>query len=83
MKVLTLNTHSWLEAAPLEKLEQIAQYLLKEEVDIIGLQEVNQLIESSDAMIDDYYQCAESEISMKEDNFAFLLVWYVVFELYV
>lgn len=74
MKVLTLNTHSWLEAAPLEKLEQIAQYLLKEEVDIIGLQEVNQLIESPDAIIDDYYQCAESEISMKEDNFAFLLV---------
>lgn len=43
MKVLTLNTHSWLEAQQKEKLEIIVERIMKADYDIIALQEVNQL----------------------------------------
>lgn len=55
MKILTLNTHSWLEAHPLEKLTQLANHILKEEYGLIALQEINQRIESSPAVLDRFF----------------------------
>ncbi|HCO71570.1 MAG TPA: hydrolase, partial [Enterococcus sp.] len=40
MKVLTLNTHSWLEENQLEKCKMIAQEIATGDYDIIALQEV-------------------------------------------
>ena len=44
MKMLTLNTHSWLEECALEKLELLVETLIQKKYDIIALQEVNQSI---------------------------------------
>ena len=43
MKAITLNTHSWMEEEPQEKLAQIVDFLATQEADVIALQEVNQL----------------------------------------
>ncbi|MHC5374138.1 endonuclease/exonuclease/phosphatase family protein [Enterococcus sp. LJL120] len=43
MKLLTLNTHSWLEENQLEKLTYLAEKIATEAYDLIALQEVNQL----------------------------------------
>lgn len=44
MKVLTLNTHSWLEDDQEAKLKVIAQEIAAGDYDLIALQEVNQSI---------------------------------------
>lgn len=44
MKLLTLNTHSLLEKNYLQKLDQFVDTILKEQPDILSLQEVNQSI---------------------------------------
>ncbi len=44
MKVLTLNTHSWLEDGQEAKLKVIAQEIAAGDYDLIALQEVNQLL---------------------------------------
>ena len=42
MKILTLNTHSLQESYYPEKLERFVQFVLREQPDIIAMQEVNQ-----------------------------------------
>ncbi|MBZ8176619.1 endonuclease [Corynebacterium sp. 3HC-13] len=42
MKLLTLNTHSWLEVHQIPKLYALAKEILQENVDVVVLQEVNQ-----------------------------------------
>ena len=44
MKLLTLNTHSLLEKNYLQKLDQFVDTIIKEQPDILSLQEVNQSI---------------------------------------
>lgn len=46
MKMMTLNTHSWLEESPEEKMRQIVDKICQADYDVIALQEVNQLITS-------------------------------------
>ena len=41
-KVLTLNTHSWMEDNPLDKLAKLTDDILANDYDIICLQEINQ-----------------------------------------
>ena len=48
MKVLTLNTHSWMEEDPELKLRQIVDYIAKEDFEIIALQEINQTMEAKE-----------------------------------
>lgn len=62
MKLLTLNTHSWIEKNQIEKMKYLASIIVKEQIDVIALQEVNQL--------------DKEEIvfkGIKKDNFAYLL----------
>lgn len=75
MKCLTLNTHSWMEEQPLEKLEIIAQFILRHDFDWVALQEVNQSITSEALLPDDYFCQTKAEtIGIKTDNFALNLV---------
>lgn len=74
MNILTLNTHSWLEKNPLEKLQQLADQIIKEDYAIIALQEVNQRIDSSLAISLQNFHPTEEQLPIHEDNFAHLLV---------
>ena len=51
MKAITLNTHSWMEEEPQEKLAQIVDFLATQEADVIALQEVNQLISAKEIRV--------------------------------
>lgn len=58
MKLLTLNTHAWLEDNQAEKMDVIAETIVEKGYDIIALQEVNQLMSSpviSQALKQDNY----------------------------
>ncbi|SDJ78008.1 endonuclease/exonuclease/phosphatase family protein [Alkalibacterium thalassium] len=76
MKVLTLNTHAWMEDDPYEKLDALAEQLAESEYDVIALQEVNQTIDAK-GIKDDTFIAPEEKVCavpIKEDNFARLLV---------
>jgi len=74
MKVFTLNTHSWMEKEPLEKLEQLAQVILARDYDLFALQEVNQTIAEQTVETDNYFHPeALAGLSIHSDNFALLL----------
>lgn len=73
MKLLTLNTHSWIEESPLEKLEAIKEQLLADSYDVISLQEVNQSMDAEDAEVDSFFIAPNQDTVIKKDNFAFLL----------
>ncbi|MBO0441030.1 endonuclease/exonuclease/phosphatase family protein [Candidatus Enterococcus ikei] len=74
MKVLTLNTHSWLESQPLEKLHQLAKKIIQEDYAVIALQEVNQRIDSHPVTTTHNFHPTEDQLPVHEDNFAHLLV---------
>lgn len=78
MKYLSLNTHSWIEQNALEKLKQTAEFIMKHDVEIIALQEVNQLIESLEVSVDSYFCSFSNSLRpIKSDNYAKLLVEYL------
>ncbi|MDR0922277.1 MAG: endonuclease/exonuclease/phosphatase family protein [Lactobacillales bacterium] len=75
MNILTLNTHSWIEENPLEKLEQLAQGICSENYDVIALQEVNQSMTASAVSTDEFFHAPkENQVPIKDDNFALCLV---------
>ena len=74
MKVLTLNTHSWLEENQLEKCKMIAKEIATGDYDIIALQEVNQTIAAQTIVPDGLYCPTDTLVEIKEDNFALRLV---------
>lgn len=74
MKLLTLNTHSWLEDHQEEKIDQIVTQIIKMDYDIIALQEVNQLIENTNVVSDQNYCLGNDNINIKDDNFAYIIV---------
>lgn len=70
MKLLTLNTHSLIEKNYEEKLKHFIDAVLKEQPEIIALQEVNQNIKAKKAdenLLNNYVQ-ADSKVVLKEDN---------------
>ena len=74
MNILTLNTHSWLEEQPLEKLQQLADQIIKADYEVIALQEVNQRMDSLPAISTHNFHPTEKQQPIHEDNFAHLLV---------
>lgn len=76
MKILTLNTHSWMEDNPLEKLEALSENIAQQKFDVIALQEVNQTMAKAPVSRKDLRRYVETEatVRIKSDNFAFLLV---------
>lgn len=75
MKYLTLNIHSWMEENQLTKFEEIAAFILKENIDVIALQEVNQSI-GADVVNDPLHFISpkNEEVTIKEDNAGLVLV---------
>ncbi|WYJ92370.1 maltose 6'-phosphate phosphatase [Enterococcus sp. 9E7_DIV0242] len=74
MKILTLNTHSWLEEEPIEKLNQLARTIVDRDYDLIALQEVNQSITAEPGQTDAYFHDASlTDLFVHRDNFALLL----------
>lgn len=75
MKFLTLNTHSWMEEDPLDKLEDLCDAVTRHSFDVIALQEVNQLMAAplaDESSLGSYTELNE-EHPIRTDNFAFLL----------
>ncbi|WHS51008.1 endonuclease/exonuclease/phosphatase family protein [Rothia sp. SD9660Na] len=72
MKLLTLNTHSWLEVHQIPKIFELAQFIVREQVDVVALQEVNQFVES--AVVDTPLGfVGGADRSVRQDNYALLL----------
>lgn len=77
MKLLTLNTHSLEEPGYVEKTEKFIEMLVKEQPDIVALQEVNQSqneAELPDVMLDGYTRCGGFELPVRADNHAAYVV---------
>lgn len=76
MKVLTLNTHAWMEEHPEEKLEQLADTLADKQYAIIALQEINQSMQADPVKDDTFISPKETHfpVRIKADNFAYMLV---------
>lgn len=77
MKVISLNTHSWLEKDPLVKLKQIGDFIITNEIDKIALQEVNQKISSPETTDLNLFCKNNNNDKIREDNYARLLVDYL------
>ncbi|MDR1606511.1 MAG: endonuclease/exonuclease/phosphatase family protein [Streptococcaceae bacterium] len=74
MKLLTLNTHSYMETDFEVKLYQLVKMLVQTRPDIISLQEVNQTLTAATLTPDDFYQPITNEPPLiKSDNFAYRL----------
>ncbi|WP_151548588.1 MULTISPECIES: endonuclease/exonuclease/phosphatase family protein [Corynebacterium] len=77
MKVLTLNTHSWMEEMQIPKLYSLARMLVDESIDIIALQEVNQSrCMPPAADLEGWIPARDAldSIAVHGDNYALLLV---------
>ena len=74
MKLLTLNTYSWVQTADPSLFAPLVADILENQYDAIALQEVNQL--STGPVINDPedYHATQNEIPIKENNFAYFLV---------
>ncbi len=66
MKLLTLNTHAWLENDQLEKINILARTIAEKDYDLIAFQEVNQSIFSKKVHGD-----------IKKDNYLLVLIEYL------
>ena len=56
-----------------QQIEVLARRIAKEDYDLIGLQEVNQLLASPLAKVDKYFQPTEDQQTIHQDNFLFCL----------
>ena len=77
MRVMSLNTHSWLEENPFDKLKETADFIIENKIDLIALQEINQHINSQIVTNLDDFCSVENQQPIKEDNYALLLVNYL------
>lgn len=79
LSLLTLNLHGWLEENQMDKFEKIAEFIDKNEIDVIAFQEVNQHKES-EVVYDNIRKDNPSLIiryflQKKEKNYNFVWDW--------
>lgn len=74
MKLMTINTHSLIEKNYEKKLKYFIDYLLKNEYDIIAMQEVNQSINEIIVTEDSHYIPPTQNISIKKDNHIYNII---------
>lgn len=74
MKVLTLNTHSYMEENLETQINVLAQAIKSNDYQLVALQEVNQGKNSSKIIPDNYFQPVKKQKAIREDNFMLLLV---------
>lgn len=72
MKLLTLNTHSWLEIHQISKIYELAQFIAQHKIDAVALQEVNQFIHSP-VVESPLGYVGGADRPIRQDNFVFLL----------
>lgn len=77
MKIISLNTHSWLEENPLEKLKETADFIINQGADIIALQEINQRMDEQEVVTSASFCSVSQQQPIKADNYALLLVNYL------
>lgn len=72
LKLLTLNTHCWLEIHQIPKIYELAQFIVREQIDVVALQEVNQFVHSPvvDAAVG---FTGGNGVPVRQDNFALIL----------
>lgn len=75
MKILSLNTHAWMEEDQMTKIAQLAEFITTQDYDIIALQEVNQSrcempLTTSDLK---HFYVTDKEATIKVDNYAHIL----------
>lgn len=73
MKILTINTHSLIEAQYQQKLEQFVSGIVREKPDIIAMQEVNQSADEAavePGQLVGLVPCPENTILFRRDNHA-------------
>ena len=74
LKVLTLNAHSLLEWDNTFCLENLTDAIIREDVDVVVMQEVNQTVEAPyaepDALKADGYVPCDREAKIRTDNYA-------------
>lgn len=75
MKLITLNTHSLIEKDYEQKLRYFAEMMIKEDVDVVALQEVNQRMDEAavSPLEHPYYVAAEPEAVCRRGNHALRL----------
>lgn len=74
MKLLTLNTHSWMEEEMETKFQDLVTRIVEEDYDLICLQEVNQLMASIEVEKSLRYSPLPVNPAICEDNYALRLV---------
>ncbi|MER2064353.1 MAG: endonuclease/exonuclease/phosphatase family protein [Alkalibacterium sp.] len=76
MKVLTLNTHAWMEEKPFDKLEKIVDRIEAEAYRFVALQEINQSLDADVADDPTFLKAGgdDPKVDIKADNFALLIV---------
>ncbi|WP_106450113.1 endonuclease/exonuclease/phosphatase family protein [Trichococcus alkaliphilus] len=74
MKLLTLNTYSWVQTADPSLFAPLVADILENQYDAIALQEVNQLSSGPVISEPEGYLPTQNEIPIKSDNFAYFLV---------
>ncbi|MFC4772298.1 endonuclease/exonuclease/phosphatase family protein [Enterococcus hermanniensis] len=57
-----------------EQIEVLVGKIIKEEYEVVGLQEINQLINSSSIITDKYFQATNNQQTVHEDNFLYRLI---------
>lgn len=78
MRLLTLNCHSLLEYDTKKQIKEIVDFVVRESITIVALQEVSQLVanknlEQASLAESGFVMPAETDIPVKEGNFAYLL----------
>lgn len=76
MKILTLNTHSWLEDQQEDKIEVLVNKIVEEGYDLLAFQEVNQALDDPSVEDERYIEAdmVSPKIPLKTSNFAHILV---------
>lgn len=76
MKVLTLNTHAWMEKDPLDKIDIIVDWIAANDHTFVALQEINQSM-AAETVNDATFvlPCGDHpDVAIKADNYALLIV---------
>ncbi|MDN6640904.1 MAG: endonuclease/exonuclease/phosphatase family protein [Tetragenococcus sp.] len=76
MKVLTLNVHGWMENNSIEKIRQLAKTIVKNNYDVVALQEVNQPMDGPEINHERFVVPAHevNPIPLKVGNYAGALI---------
>lgn len=74
MKILTLNTYSWVENVGEQQIHDLAAKIAEEDYDLVALQEANQTFDAHQAVLDGFFCPPTTDQEIKADNFALRLV---------